>query len=240
MKVDVVVDVGNTSVKLARCMSEGFGPKIRLPHSIDQWNGLLSLDGDIRRMAIGGVVPHVINDISTWAKSHGVDPILLTHAAQIPMRVNAPNPASVGVDRLFDSLAASRRFPNRSLLLVDSGTAITINAVSVSGMFEGGAILPGLALMAKSLNEYTALLPIVQIDGKLEFPGKDTKTNIKTGILGAALGAIERCSQLYCPDIIIFTGTDGTLLHQFISFPSKELIPTLTIEGIRIAAEALP
>ncbi len=240
MKVDVVADIGNTSVKLARCQDGGFGPKLRLPHAVDQWNELTSFDADVRRMAVGGVVPSVVSAVAAWARSKGIEPVVITHAAQVPIQVNAPDPKSVGVDRLFDAVAAVHRFPDRNLVLVDAGTAITINAVSKVGVFEGGAILPGLALMAKSLNDYTALLPIVQVDGGLEFPGKDTATNIKTGILASALGAIDRCVLIYRPDVLVFTGTDGTLLHQHVSYSSKELIPTLTLEGICIAAEALP
>lgn len=240
MRVDAVVDVGNTSIKCARCTDDGFWPTTRLSHRRDEWEELAFFDHSVHNLALGGVVPAVVNNFAAWAVTRGFAPTVIRSASQIPISVHVPNPSSVGTDRLFDALAGARRFPNCSLLIVDAGTAITLNVVSRSGAFEGGAILAGLALMAKSLNDYTALLPNVRIDGTPDFPGKDTESNINSGIMAAAIGAVEHSLARHPPDVLVFTGSDAELLYRHVSFAAKQLIPTLTLEGIRIAAEALP
>jgi len=240
VNVDVVVDVGNTSIKVARCKGDGFWPTIRLPHEAEYWGELSSLEPAVKTVAIAGVVPPVVQSFANWARQHRWTPIIISDNRQIPVLVNAVDPSLVGVDRLFDALAAQRRFPHRNLIVVDAGTAITINVISRSGAFEGGAILPGLALMAKSLNEFTAMLPNVVVDGGLVFPGKDTETNIKSGILASAIGAVDRCLMQYPTDVLIITGSDGALLYAHAADVPTHFIPTLTLEGIRAAAEMLP
>lgn len=240
MKVDAVFDVGNTSVKVARCLESGFGPATRLPHSKSDWSELSFLESSVRKVAIAGVVPSIIDQLVKWAIRKDITPSVIAKPSEIPIRINTLQPDSVGTDRLFDALAASRRYPGKKIIVVDAGTAITINLVSPEGAFEGGAIMPGLALMAKALNEQTALLPIVQIDGSFVFPGKDTVSNIQTGILASAVGAIDRITSEVSPDVTVFTGSDGAVLHKLSNATRKELIPTLTLEGIRFAAESLP
>jgi type III pantothenate kinase len=240
LKVDAVVDVGNTSIKIARCHANGLGPTLRLPHDADHWNELSHLSAEIDIIAIAGVVPRVVASMAEWARMRHWTPRVIADYRQIPVAVNTSDPSSVGVDRLLDALAAQRRFPGQNLIVIDAGTAITINVVSRAGAFEGGAILPGLGLMAKSLNEFTALLPNVVVDGGLVFPGKDTESNIKTGILASAIGAVDRCLRQYPTDAVIITGSDGPVLHAHLGAAPAHLIPTLTLEGIRAAAESLP
>ena len=86
----------------------------------------------------------------------------------------------------------SRRRPDTPAVIVDAGSAVTVDYVDERGVFRGGAILPGLRLMAQALHDYTALLPVVTIDGEAAMPGATTTEAIKAGVFAAVLGGVER------------------------------------------------
>lgn len=239
MKVDVVADVGNTRIKFAYCTATGFWPAQHFSHAPESWNEPLTTRPP-ENWAIGGVSPRVVTRFAAWLKERHHHVVVLESFRDIPLQLDVAIPHAVGLDRLFDSLAANHRCPNQRLLVVDAGTAVTINAINQAGIFEGGAIMPGLGLMAATLHQHTALLPLVSVDATNEFPGKDTPSNIQLGIIASAAGAVDRFLQSYKPDLVVFTGGDGSTLFNQVNCQAKIFEPMLTLEGIRIAAEALP
>ena len=89
---------------------------------------------------------------------------VLQYAGELPLRVELEKPDHVGIDRLLDAVAVnSRRAPGVPAVIIDAGSAVTVDLVDGAGAFRGGAILPGLRLMAKSLHDYTALLPLIEL-----------------------------------------------------------------------------
>jgi type III pantothenate kinase len=107
----------------------------------------------------------------------------------IPLATAVDEPDRVGVDRLLGALAAYRRTGGPCLVL-DCGTATTLNAVSADGTFLGGAIFPGPDLMARALAEGTAQLPAVEIRDTAEVIGKNTEEAIRAGVSGGWQGAV--------------------------------------------------
>ena len=83
----------------------------------------------------------------------------------------------------------------RPAIIVDSGTATTVDAVDADGVFLGGAILPGFGLLARSLQRYTALLPLITLEelgtGPPPAVGRDTTAAIKSGLFFGQLGAVR-------------------------------------------------
>jgi type III pantothenate kinase len=104
-------------------------------------------------------------------------------------------PDRVGVDRLLAALAA-HRLTGGATIVVDVGTAITVDAVDASGRFLGGSILPGPTLAGRSLHRYTAALPEVQFahgeSPPAEAIGRNTESAIRSGITYGVAGAVER------------------------------------------------
>lgn len=238
MKVDAVADVGNSCIKLGKWkgnVSHG----VKVVPSNDDAVSHIAME-PLQSWAIAGVVPQRVKQLTAALTANGRAVIEINDYRKIPIKVDVENPESVGVDRLFDAVAATSLFPGDKLLVVDAGTAITINAVSRDGTFLGGAILPGLFLMVQSLNAQTAQLPLTEVVPKTSFPAKNTTGAIQRGVLAAAVGAVELCARLDPPDRIVFTGGYGMHLEQSVSFPSKFYEWGLAVIGIRIAAEALP
>jgi hypothetical protein len=116
--------------------------------------------------------------------------VVLATAKTIPQPTALLRPDLTGPDRLLAGWAAAR-LHGRPVIIVDLGTATTVDAVDADGFFLGGAILPGLALGAHALAEGTARLPRVELELPSEAIGVDTATALQSGIVLGHLGAVR-------------------------------------------------
>lgn len=149
---------------------------------------------------------------------------------------------TVGQDRLLCALGAYEAV-KQACVVVDMGTAITVDFVDGEGVFHGGAILPGVSMMLDSLHQQTASLPELKfkkIDPKSNEPGKDTPDAMILGVTAGASGAIryltERYAQFYegYPQIIATGGDIGLLEDDELI---EAFVPDLQLHGIRIACQ---
>lgn len=117
-------------------------------------------------------------------------------AAGLPIAVELAEPDRVGIDRLAAAAAACQlKAANRGCVVIDCGTAATVDVVSADGRFLGGAILPGPALMARGLADGTSLLPEVTALGEAPppaMPGRSTNEAIAVGVGFGIRGAVVR------------------------------------------------
>jgi type III pantothenate kinase len=155
---------------------------------------------------------------------------------EIPIINKTEFPERVGVDRLLNALAAYR-LKKGAVVVVDVGTAITVDAVSPKGEFLGGAIAPGLRLASLSLAEKTSLLPLVEVTGPSSAIGKNTEEAIKSGVFWGAVGLVDALvgrvwEQLGEDASVVLTGGDAPLIAPH-SKLTGELFPHLTLEGLR-------
>jgi type III pantothenate kinase len=123
---------------------------------------------------------------------------------EVPLDVEVDFPERVGTDRLMAALAANRlRQLDRAAIVIDLGTAIKVDVVTRDGAFAGGAILPGLAMSARALDEQTDALPHVAVDRWSVPPaalGKSTEPAIAAGLFWGAVGAIRELVEQYSTD----------------------------------------
>jgi type III pantothenate kinase len=244
----VVVDVGNSRIKWGLCSAAGVTEAVSLPpdepgawlRQIEAWR----LPGGAG-WAVSGVHPPRRDAFMDWLRARGDKVVLVDDPKDLPLRVLVERPDWVGVDRLLDAVAAnSRRRPGAPAVIVDSGSAVTVDYVDETGAFRGGVIFPGPRLMAKSLHDYTALLPVVELKPPIpDMPATATRPAMEAGIFWAVVGGIEAVLARYAreagqrPDLFL-TGGDGVLLHP--ALPQAQHWPTMTLEGTRLSAEALP
>ncbi len=156
----------------------------------------------------------------------------------IPILVE--NPQKVGIDRVLNALAAYRRI-KAPTIVIDFGTAITIDIVTKEGEYTGGLILPGIRTSAYALNKQTALLPEVDIKRPVKIIGNNVENAIKSGIYFGTVGSISyiisEIRKAYGDlHYTIATGGDAKIFRKDI-FEIDKFIPRLTLEGIRIAFE---
>jgi len=166
-------------------------------------------------------------------------------AADFPIENRLARPEQVGTDRLAAAVAANRlRATGQPAIIIDAGTAITVDVVSESGAYVGGAILPGLAMAARALAEQTDALPLIDFDPSDPPPpiGDDTISAMQSGLFWGTSGAIKKLideiiAKLTAPPLLLATGGDSTrLLYEAGVAATYE--PDLTLAGIAIAAAA--
>jgi type III pantothenate kinase len=249
MSPDIVVDVGNTRVKWGRCVDRAVAAAASLPHDdtaawqrqLDEW-GLAGPLGWV----VSGVHPVTRDRLIDWARRRGDMVFLLERAAQLPLAVRLEHPDRAGIDRLLNAVAVnSRRTPSRAALAVDAGSAVTVDLIDADGAFCGGAIFPGLRLMTRALREHTALLPLVAIQRPLpSLPGPSTTAAVEAGVYWTVAGGIAAIVRRLQPAVgpgpeVFLGGGDGPLLQPALE-GSVIPWPNMTLEGLRLAAEALP
>jgi type III pantothenate kinase len=249
----VVVDIGNSRIKWGRCRAGQVDTAFAsLPgDSTEAWNSQLEswqFRGKLT-WAAASVRPSWQRDFTAWAEGRG-DRVLSLAREHIPLQADVEEPGAVGLDRLLNGLAASRRVAEGTpAIIVSVGTAVTVDLLREDGAFAGGAIFPGPRLMAESLHQFTAKLPLVELDRvrPSEPPGRNTRAAIQAGISSAIMGGVSLLvSQMAAAResrvrVFLTGGALGELGRvHFGEAAATEPVPTLTLEGIRIAVESLP
>lgn len=146
------------------------------------------------------------------------------------------NPTQLGCDRFAAAIGARALEPGRALVVATCGTATTIDAVSADGVFIGGMILPGLALMASSLARNTAQLPQVA-PGAAPPPlfADNTDDAIVSGCLSAQAGAIERAVRAHQAERCIVSGGAAPWVSASLNIPHR-LADNMVLVGLHAAA----
>jgi type III pantothenate kinase len=156
----------------------------------------------------------------------------------LPIQVLTDTPEETGVDRVLNVAAAYEQM-GKACVVVDAGTAVTVDCCNDEGAFLGGAIAPGLAMQLRCLHEKTAKLPDVPFEVPPSAFGKDTADAIRAGVYYGLRGLVRDATEAYATELgfwpdIIATGGDAPRL-----FEGWELIhaiaPDLTLYGIALA-----
>ncbi len=157
----------------------------------------------------------------------------------IPIATDVDEPEKVGVDRLLAALAAYR-LTGSACVVVDCGTAVTVDAVAAGGTFLGGAIFPGRDMMARALAEGAAQLPKVAIGPAESVIGRNTEDAIRAGIVhgsDGALAALIAGAQAVAGQgaTVILTGGDAPLPGSPVLRPGYKVRPDLVLAGLVMA-----
>jgi type III pantothenate kinase len=253
VKPDVVVDIGNSRIKWGRCLSGKVGELFAslAGDSPAEWESQLDkwkLRGQLN-WAVAGVQPRWQEMFTKWVEARGDRVQIIAHE-HIAIPIEVEEPKAVGIDRLLNALAANQMKPaTAQAIVIGVGTAVTVDLVRENGSFAGGTIFPGPRLMAESLHQYTAKLPLVPLDhvDHLDPPCTNTKAAIQTGISFAIMGGayllVDSMAGLDISRtwVIMTGGALGALADfDFGNVANTMTSRTLTLEGIRIAAESLP
>src|SRR5581483_9262806 len=145
------------------------------------------------KWVVGGVQPQRLDSLVSWLRERNAEVVIVDSWQQLPLAISVPHKERVGIDRLFNAVAAKSRLRHDTdTLMIGAGTAVTVDWMDTTGAFRGGAIFPGLRLMAQALHDYTARLPVVEPPhSEVAFPGTTTVTAIQSGIFWAIAGGIQ-------------------------------------------------
>lgn len=215
--MNLAIDIGNTAVKWAAF--EG---------------STLKETGYGMPEALLAEAEHVLACASGAAKC---EVPTLSAATPLPIKLDYKTPATLGADRIADACGAWALHKGEACLVIDAGTCITVDFVDGSGVYHGGAIMPGLKMNLQALNTFTAKLPLVDIDNVKRAPvlGRSTEESILAGTLGATMLALAGYVALYrdkAPRLhVLLTGGDAQRLVDA-GATGWELVPHLTLMGL--------
>jgi type III pantothenate kinase len=245
--VRIVADIGNSRLKWGRLGPDGrIVETVALP--IDEpaaWDRALESWGVARggsSWAVASVNPPLAERLLERLDAASAAVRLLRSAADVPLTSELEEPERAGVDRALAVLAAVRRMPEGVPgQVVSCGSAITVERVSASGVWLGGAIAPGLGLAARALHQLTAQLPFVPIGPEVPPPwGTNTESALRAGLFWGAVGAVRELlvRQGEPTGWVVWTGGDAATLALHVLPGPPLIVPDLVLEGL--AAVAFP
>jgi type III pantothenate kinase len=237
--MNLVIDIGNTSAKTALVDNGVVISRERMvaasPELVKRFAGGNRIDGAI--VSSVGTDPA---EIIGWLSSLTPRVHHLTSRSVYPFAIEYDTPDTLGADRLAAAAGAYHHHPGADLLVLDAGSALTVDVVE-GGVYRGGSISPGLAMRFRALHEYTGRLPLVTMRNDFTFPGKTTEDAIAGGvIMGMAYEIIEYIrtfEEKHHYPVAVITGGDGGI---FVPLTGNRLLlyPDLVTEGLNFLLEA--
>ena len=194
--------------------------------------GIGQLDGCI----ISSVVPQSIFNLRNLSRRYlNVEPLVIGDNVELGMPVRITKPSEAGADRLVNAIGAHLLYPG-DLIIIDSGTATTFDVVAADGAFEGGVIAPGINLSLQALHEAAAMLPRIAIQRPDRVIGKDTVSNMQSGVFWGYVALIEGLvarikAEWGKPMTVIGTGGVASLFEGATNSIDR-FDPDLTIRGL--------
>jgi type III pantothenate kinase len=236
----VAVDIGNSTIQIglfpASCTPTD--RSLPPPQRVIELGDQQSLDALVQWLPsepccwrIASVQRESLARLKEWIGSHRTDDESkhLQHG-DLPLKILVDEPEKVGMDRLLAAVGANQiRDPARAAVIVDAGSAITVDLVRATGEFEGGVILAGFQMSADALAKGTDLLPQVGFSPRADPPsliGKSTVEAIRSGLFWGNVGAIRfLISQVsetldHPPDLIV-TGGDARWMAPLLTADSE-------------------
>ena len=252
----IAVDVGNSAVKCGQ-YSKPFARKT--PLSLEQLaaNTVLQLPPTLQGFSpwleqlpphphdwrISSVQRHVQQKLHCQiTNSRPNDQITLLTSDHFPIRCDVERPDTVGTDRLAAACAVNRvRDQTKPAIIIDAGTATTIDLIDCQGVYQGGVILPGPQITAAALSDHADLLPRVpfsQTTVVTPMIGKNTHEAIESGLFWGTIGAIKQVLNNYENNqsnspLIFLSGGNAIRLHA--ELRAATFVPHLVLAGISLS-----
>jgi type III pantothenate kinase len=249
----LTIDAGNSSIKFGLYQGTRLvtrWPSLEAPvRTVDQVAAEIGLcleqlppgQREIDAVVIACVVPPVVEPLRQFCREGiGAEPQFAgeTLIPNLPNRYDPPS--AVGIDRLVNALAALHRYGAPGIIL-DLGTATTVDVLSPAGEFLGGAIAPGIGISLEALYRAAPHLPRVEVRRPAQVIGRNTVENLQSGVYHGALSQVEGLvtwfqDALGEPAVVTATGGWSWLLEEAEGLVDH-LDPHLTLEGLRILWE---
>jgi type III pantothenate kinase len=240
----LAIDAGNSRVKWGWLETEAGGgyrwtsiatvSLIEFAAASDHVNPFSVTHADPERIIISNVAGEGAHQLLVnWTSIFDAEPLWLkAEAERCGVKNRYDKPELLGADR-WAALIAARSVHNGASLVVNSGTATTVDMLAPDGTFLGGAILPGVELMRFVLHEHTGRLPIAE--GAYRDAPRNTVDAIETGCRHAQAGAVERMYRVFrevapAPLCLVAGGAGRALVDQ-LTMP-RRYIENLVLEGL--------
>lgn len=205
---DLIVDIGNTRIKVA-VYEQGKLLSIDVLDKSELADFFLSVENVGRKFysSVGdsdGEVEKLLRE--------KFDFTALSRKMKMPFTNSYKSKETLGLDRLALAAAAVKCYPNKNVLVIDAGTCITYDLVESDGSYQGGAISPGIEMRYKAMNHYTAGLPLLNVKPVNELLGKTTPEcmhiGVEKGVVFEIDSMLDAYNQQYDNLTVVLTGGD--------------------------------
>ena len=236
MNIKIILDIGNTLIKLAHVESgrlrdvKSFEDEEILLNSISEQSFSGGIIGSVREMS-----SHLLD----WTKRQN-NILLLNSDTPLPFKIAYKSPQSLGADRIALAAAAYERFPDKNVLVIDMGSCITYDLLTAQGVYLGGAISPGIRMRFKAMNAFTAKLPMAEPTDKTPLIGYDTESSLQSGVMNGVQAEIEGVIDRYASNYKDLTELIGGGDNKYFDKRFKVNIfaaSNLVLEGLRFIME---
>lgn len=249
----LVIDVGNTNIVLGlyrgkellhhyristdrTATTDEYGMKV---YSLFQHAGVRveEIDGVI----ISSVVPPLMHTLEKLCDKYiKRTPLVVGPGLKTGLNIRYENPREVGADRIVNSVAGIELY-GAPLIIVDFGTATTLDYIDEEARYLGGAIAPGIGISTEALYEHAAKLPRIELARPKSTVGRNPVTSMQAGIVfgfaGQVDGIVERIREEFGtdPQVVATGGLAGMIASE--SRTIEVVNPLLTLEGLRLIYE---
>lgn len=241
----LAICIGNTRTRFGAFAGDRLEQSVIVPNSnftavggeIERSYRPIADSGDALVMIASTSAPMTGRVIEQVNKRLGVKVIRVEQDMPVPIGRQLDPEAIVGEDRLLNA-AAAYDVMGQACVVVDAGTAVTIDFVDGTGTFHGGAIAPGIQIMLDGLADGAAQLPEVEMEAPSEPIGHSTVEAIRSGIFYGVRGMVRELTEHYAEvagsfPVVIATGGDADLLFKDFEMVDR-IVPDLTLLGMRL------
>lgn len=218
----LIIDIGNNSTKYFL-----FGKESIILHGRRAVGSFDFINEYARQFDVDGIIVSSVVSLDNDAKeliNRACEHVIwFDNNTPMPIEIDYRTPKTLGSDRLAAAIGAMEQAPDRNILVIDAGSAITIDLIDSKGHFRGGNISPGVRMRLTALHQYTSRLPQVDKEGEIPTFGYDTETAIRSGVIRGICheieGYIAEIKEDF-PDVLVFlTGGDEKMLIDKIKSP---------------------
>ena len=237
--MNLIIDIGNTFTKAAffkdEYIHEVFLLKNGSKTQVSNYKAITNLSKKTEKTIISSVSNSYPEPISDMLKNMS-DVEILNHKTNLPIKILYKSPATLGNDRIAAAVGANNIFTDKNVLVIDAGTALTIDFVNNKNEYLGGNISPGLTMRYKALNQMTNKLPFFSSDNNYnKLMGTNTQEAIKSGVQNGIVFElntyIEKYSNKYTDLKVMLTGGDIFFFEKRLK---KDIFanPNLVLNGL--------
>ena len=243
----LTVDIGNTIIDVGIFKRDSLIKRWKLPTRkettpFEYYSLIFPLLKDVSGEIKGGVLSSVVPSLTSVFQNIGreflkIDFLIVNWKVKTGLKILYSKPNTLGSDRIANAVGAVAYYSLPSLV-IDFGTAITMEVVNEEKEYLGGVILPGIGISLKALFERASLLPPVSITPPSEFIGKTTESSICSGVINGYVCLVEGMIKRFQEEIgkgltVILTGGEAEWISTFLHLPHV-FDPLLTLKGLKV------
>lgn len=231
-------DIGNTRTKVALLGDDGLKECSIFEKGRVEANAVEAYVATLcRHYDVEDAVACVVGETPCWEQvlPKGLPLQILSASSPLPFVMGYASPDTVGSDRLAGVMGATKLFPCQSVVVIDAGSCVTVDYLDNANTYRGGAILPGIRMKLKAMNQYTERLPLLEFAQQdVSVVGTTTAECMLSGALWATLFEIEGYVSALCqisPCKVLVTGGDGLWIKNHAHI-EMEYCPDLLFQGL--------